>query len=878
MSALLRWMILRRLAEERWRTLLVLAGVALGVAVFVSIRLASHSALASFSDSVDTVAGRANLEITSTSDGFDENLYAAFRALPGVKAAAPAAEVSAVARSGAPRAGEASALAFGTRGSYTENVLVLGLDLLAEAPFHRWEPAKATAGHAVQGGAPARGAWLRLMAEPGTIAITRRLATRHGLAAGDTLTVLSAGVPKPLRIVEVLDAEDLQQAMGGNLVITDIATVQETFHKSGRIDRVDLMVEPARREEVRESIARVLPADVTVGLPQGRTKQVENMVGAFQLNLTALSFIALFVSTFLIFNAVAMSVLRWRREIGILRAIGVTRGGVVRLFVAEGALIGMAGSAAGLALGTLLASASLHAVGRTLSDLYMLQYTDQLHPDLPTYVVGFVLGVSSAILSALGPALEAARTPPGATIRQGLLIEAQPLPIARWTLGGVAVLALAAFVSWWTIHAHQPWGGFASAFLVLAGFSLLAPGFTLVAERVLRAPASLAGIEGRLASRYLRDSVARASVVVAALMVAVGMMIALNVMVGSFRSTVDTWITQSLRGDLYVEPVGHRASMGATELPPALIEAARQLPGIAGVDTYRATRMTYGGQLAMAVGIEFPVQRRFGSLQFVDGAQAVDVLGRALEHDGVIVTESFAQRHRVRAGDTIALAAPAGLTRVRVDGVFYDYSTDAGAVLMDRSLFERLWRDPRTESLALYLVPGANVDSARAQFLALAGPQRLFYVTPRQELRRRVLTVFDQTFQITFALQAIAVLVALLGVVSTLTALILQRGREIGVLRAIGAMRSQIRSIVLIESALLGLIGSLLGCATGMVLALLLVHVINKQFFGWTIRFTAGPLVFVQAIVLVVATALIAASGPVRLASGRAAAEAMRVD
>jgi putative ABC transport system permease protein len=889
MNALLRWMILRRLAQERWRTLLVLGGVALGVAVFVSIRLASHSALASFGDSVDAVAGRANLEIASTSDGFDEARYAQWRAMPGVIAAAPAAEVSVLAKPGPPRAGDLAQLRVGNRGAYSENLLVLGLDPFAEGPFHRWDTRAGGAGAARRAGdasgaptagaaSPVRAAFLRLMAEPGTIAITRRLATRHRLAEGDTVTVLSAGVPVPLRIALVIDAEDLQQAMGGNLVIADIATVQETFHRSGRLDRVDLIVDPARREQVRHDLERLLPRDVTVGLPQGRTRQVENMVSAFQLNLTALSFIALFVSMFLIFNAVAMSVLRWRREIGILRAIGVTRGEVVRLFLAEGAIIGVAGSAGGLALGTLLAGASLHAVGRTLADLYMLQYTSQLHPDWPTYVVGFSLGVACALLSALGPALEAAQTPPGTTIRQGMFIEAQRLPIGRWTLAGFATLALAAIAAWWTVHTRHAWGGFASAFFTLAGFSLLAPGFTLLAERVLRAPAALIGVEGRLASRYLRDSVARASVVVAALMVAVGMMIALNVMVGSFRGTVDTWITQSLRGDLYVEPVGHRASMGATALPPALIESARRLPGIAGIDTYRATRIQYRGALAMAVGIEFAVQRRFGSLQFVGGARAADVLGRALAHGGVIVTESFAHRYRVRAGDVIEIGTPSGLARLAVDGVFYDYSTDAGAVLMDRALFARLWRDPRTESLALYLARGANADSARAAFLALAGPGRLLYVTPRAELRRRVLTVFDQTFQITFALQAIAVLVAMLGVVSTLTALILQRGREIGVLRAIGAMRSQIRSIVLIESAMLGLVGSLLGCVAGLVLALLLVHVINRQFFGWTIRFSAEPYVFFEGVVLVVITALVAGLGPVRLASGRAAAEAMRVD
>ena len=197
---------------------------------------------------------------------------------------------------------------------------------------------------------------------------------------------------------------------------------------------------------------------------------------------------------------------------------------------------------------------------------------------------------------------------------------------------------------------------------------------------------------------------------------------------------------------------------------------------------------------------------------------------------------------------------------------------------MDRRLFAKLWQDPRTESLALYCAKGADLDSVRRAFVALAGPQRLFSITLNQSLRARVLAVFDQTFRITFALQLIAVVVAVLGVVTTLTALILQRGREIGVLRATGALTGQVRKMVLIESGLLGLIGSMLGCAAGLMLALLLVHVINKQFFGWSIRMTLEPWVFVRAIVMMVGASVVAGLGPARSAAKRVAAEAMRVD
>lgn len=874
-----RWLALRPLLRSPGRTLASVLGVALGVAVFVAIRLASGSALAAFSDTVDAVTGHSNLQVVARGDGFDETLYTRVRALPGVQAAAPVVQVTALARPGGLRPAAALAQDGDTGPRYDETLLVLGLDAFVEAPFFRMELASGERGKgslsASEGEAAAAG--LRLLAEPRTIAITRTLAARHGLRTGDSLTVLASGVPTPMTIAAVIESEALQQAMGGNVVIADIATAQEVFGREGRLDRVDLLVAPDRRDSVRAELGRMLPPTAAAELPQGRTKQVENMVRAFALNLTALSFIAVFVSTFLIFNTMAMSVVRRRRDIGVLRALGMTRGAVARLWLSEAAAIGMLGSALGLVLGTLLARGALRVVGRTLTDLYLVQQTDSLRLDPFTLAVGAALGLFATLGSALLPALEAGATAPGATLRQGQRIESQPLPLKALGVAAAVALALMVASAAWTMTTRIAWGGFASAFFAIVGFSLLAPGATL-AMSSLAAPIAgrLGGVEAALGARALREAVARASTVVAALTVAVGMLVALHVMVGSFRRTVDTWITQTIKGDLYVEPVGHRTSGSATVLPPELVQGARDLPGVAAVDTYRGTPITMDGLLAFAIGIDLRVQRDHGHLSFTSGEDAHAVLTRALESGGVLVSESFAHRHRVKQGDVLTLPAADGAARVRVEGVLFDYSTDAGAVLMDAATYERLWNDGRTESLALYVKPGASADSVRMAFVALCGPDRLMHVTPNAGLRRRVLAVFDQTFQVTWALQGIAVLVAVLGVVSTLTALVLQRGREIGMLRANGATRAQVRRMVLVESSLLGLTGSLLGCAAGVALAVLLVQVINKQFFGWTVRFELEPGIMLQAVALMVVVSAVAGLFPAQLAAGRAAAEAMR--
>lgn len=863
MSGLWRAVVLRRLAEEWGRTLLTLLGVALGVAVFVAIRLASHSALASFGATVDAVAGKANLEVSASSEGLDERLYPVIRRTRGVVAAAPVVEVVARARAGqAPRVQRAHAA-----DDWPETVMVLGLDAFSEGPFQRVreEPRR-------------RSAFAPVLSAPRAALVTASFARRQRLRVGDTLTVLASGRPEPLIVHEVLEGDALDQALGGNVVIVDIATAQDVFRRSGRIDRVDLLVAPGDRDRVRDALARELPADATVDLPRGRTRQVENMVRAFDLNLTALSFIALFVATFLIFNAVAMSVLRWRREIGVLRAVGVTRGGVVALFLGEGLCFGLVGSALGLLLGTWLARGALSLVGRTLTDLYMVRQVSVLHPDPPAYALALGLGMIASLASALVPALEAARTAPGVTLRQGLWIEAQPLHLRRWTLAGVALLLGAGLVSLWTVSAGRPAGGFVGAFLALLGFALLAPAFVRLGERLLDRPLGvLGGVSATLGTRYLRDAIARTSAAVAALMVAVGMWVALDVMVGSFRRTVDTWVAQSIRGDLYVEPVGHRENLGVAALPDSFVARVRALPEVRAVDTFRGTRFVHRGRLAFAAGVDLLVQRDLGSLQFTRGS-AREVLGATLARAGVVVSESFAHRFRTRIGDQLELETPSGRLRRPVLGIYYDYSTDAGAVLMDRALFERAWRTRRVESVAVYAAPGVDLAALRSRVLQTAGPDLVLNATLNHELRARVLQVFDQTFQVTYALQSIAILVAILGVAGTLTALILQRGRELAVLRAVGASRAQVQGIVLVESGLIGLFGALLGCVCGLALAMILIHVINRQYFGWTIRVRLEPGVFLQTIPVLVASALIAGWGPARRAATRVAAEAMRMD
>ena len=871
MFHLFRLISLRYLIHDKGRSALTILGVAIGVAVFVSVRLANTSAMASFSDTIDAIAGTSNFQVVGDSEGLDELIFPLIRKIEGVQALAPVIQTYTRAHAG-PVIGPDS---FGSNDTdlyqkFNETLLVMGIDLLLEAPFTRFLPASDNA--YLQGA-------LAFLADSRGVAVTTTLANRYQLDLGDTLTVLSTGRLIPLTIRYIIESEELQHALGGNVVMMDIGVAQEVFQRIGKLDRIDLLVDPKRREETIARIESILPPQASVTQSQNRTQQVENMVSAFALSLTALSSIALFVAMFLIFNAIAMAVLRRRREIGMLRSVGVTRRQVASMILVEALFIGVVGSLLGLGFGTLLTKLTLSSISRTLTTLYLVGHASSLHLDTATYVYGFLLGVFASLLAALAPALEASRTSPVVTVRQGILIEGTALPIARWTMAGSGALLLTALISVWTVEAHNPWGGFLSAFFLLAGFSLLAPVCALGIEQlVARLFRLTANIEGMLGARYLKDAIARISVSVAALMVAVSMVVGMSIMVGSFRETVDLWITQSIRGDLYIQPAGRRGGGATVSIPSDIVEQTRRLEGVAAVDTYRGVRITYNDRIAFVVAIDFDVHRQFGRLQFLDGRPSREVLSEALASHGVLVTESFAYRHRVDTGDLLTVFTPTGEQQLPIAGVFYDYSSDAGTIMMDYHHFETIWQSSRTESMALYLEPEAQNDDVRQRFLSMIDNHLMMHVTPNRELRERALMVFDQTFRITYALQAIAIVVAVLGVITTLTALILQRGREIGIMRAVGALKRQIRKMVLVESGLLGLIGTVMGCACGVALSILLIYVINKQFFGWSIRLFIDPWIFVQVLALMVITALLAGLAPARNAAGRSAADAMRME
>jgi putative ABC transport system permease protein len=839
---LFRQFILRPLLLDRTRSLVTVAGLTLGVAVVIAVRLASAGSIRGFEAALDAVAGKTSLEVIGAGVGVPEVQLATLGWLRDYGQVSPV--IDRTARIQAPD---------GT----THMLRVLGVDILRDRPFREYRLLR----FARDGREPRLQELLALLLDSKSVVLTERFAGRHGIDIDTSVQWLIGDTLHEAVVRGLLLDRGPARVVDGQLALVDIAVAQVLFDRLGWVDRVEVQLRDAQTiDEAEQQIAARLPAGLRVQRPGQRSSQVENMLAAFDFNLTALSYIALLVGLFLVYNTVAVSVISRRTEIGTLRALGATRRLVLGLFLGEAAALALVGAGLGLPAGWLLARAAIRLTSTTVNTLYITSASTvpALGPGDLLLACGVALPL--ALLAAVIPAAEAAGVTPISAVRdQSVLAVDRRLPRRS------AIIAVLLFgAGWWLSRLDAVGGlpvfGLGAALVVVAGAAALVP---LLLELLSRGGRAALGrwfrVEGLLAHANLSASVDRLSVSVAALVVSLAMLAAIAIMIGSFRETVTYWVGQTLRADLYVAAVDS-APVG----PPVTISAATERevamhPAVVALDRFLRVDLPYGpdGDLIILGAGDFSVLLEHGGLLFKSPSNGPGAMGRAVGADAVVVSESFANKHEVRVEDRITLDTADGARSFRVAAVYYDYSSDRGLVVMDQSTFTRHYGVHRPSGLTVYLTPDADVELVREEILAtLEGDHRLLIRT-NSTLRTEVLRIFDATFAITYALEAIAIFVAIMGVAATLLTLVLERRRELVMLRLVGAGRRQIRRMVVIEAVMLGLLSQGFGLVVGVVLSLILIYDINVQSFGWTIQFHL-PLGFLaqSTLIIVVTTAL----------------------
>ena len=647
-------------------------------------------------------------------------------------------------------------------------------------------------------------------------------------------------------------------ASSGSTSFLDIAEAQKRFHRYGQLDRILISLDPSQNPAVAESqIRAVLPPGYLLQPPTARDDENHRMLRAFRWNLRILSYVSLVVGAFLIYNTISISVVRRRPEIGILRALGVSRPSIFVLFLAEAWILGIAGSALGLLFGRFMAQATVGLISQTISALYTSSRPGAIALTGFSIVEALAAGTLLALFSAAAPAREAMRVTPVEAMSRGAREHQAHLDAAR-NAALAALLAILAFVAsrGQPIDGKPIWG-YVAVMLSIVVAALLSPAAVLCVAHALRGFIRRAlKAPGLLAARSLTAALARTSIVVGALATAIAMMIAVAIMVGSFRETVTLWLDTQLRADYYVAPA-------AQPLPREVPGIARRVPGVSDTDVLYSLEFHYGPDRAAMAGIDTNVLRRYHHLRFVTGEGGHDaVLASLPDRDRVIVSEPFATKHNLRTGDTVTLNLGPSRVAFHIAGIYYDYTSEKGVVMLDQSTLRKYLPDQPPSNLAIYTGPGFQLPNLEK---ALA-PYRVG-IAPNQTLRRNALIIFDRTFAITWALEAIAITVAMLGAANSLLALVLDRRRDLGLLQYLGGSASQTRRMILTEAGLLGLMSSALGLALGSALSLLLIYVINKQSFGWTIQFHPPVLLVAGALLLVWAVTVLAGLYPARVAA-----------
>jgi putative ABC transport system permease protein len=806
-------------------------GVALGVAVVVAIDLANVSAERAFELSAETVAGKATHQVVGAGATLDEDVYRRLRVDQRYRQSAPVVQ------------------GYATVPGSNRTFQLLGVDPFAEGPFRPYA------------GPDADLELSTFMAQPNTAMMAAPTAEELGVQVGDTLTIDIEGVQHPLQIVALMQPDDERSRRATeSLLITDIATAQSLLDLRGQLSRIDLIVPSGSEgDRVLAELRSAVGEGAQIRRSEARTETVEQMTRAFNLNLTALSLLALVVGAFLIYNTMTFSVVQRRPLIGRLRALGVTRREVFGLVLKEAALIGLVGTGIGLVGGIALATGLVQLVTQTINDLYFVVTVRELSIAPFTLAKGAMLGIGMTLAAAVAPAREATNAPVSLILqRSEQETSARDLVPRLAALGGV--LGTVGIVLLVVSGQSIVWS-YAGLLGIILAAALLAPAAIVGLARTLRPLMNaLFGVLGRMAARGVVSTLSRTSVAIAALMVAIAATVGVGIMVDSFRGTVEAWLSHSLQADVYVQPPSLVFRRSNATLQPSVVEQIKTTDGVSSSHTVRRVDVQADVGPTELVAVD-PGPNTPDVYRFKTGDPEA-VWGDFNTEDFVLVSEPYAYRYDVGVGDTLRLQTERGEQALPIRAVFYDYGSDLGVVLTSRSTYTRYYDDRGVSGVAVNAAAGQDVDALVDRIRTRAQGMQDVVVQSNVGLRESSMRIFDRTFTITTVLRLLAIVVAFIGVLSALMALQLEREREFGVLRATGMTPGQVGRYVTMQTGVMGFVAGLLSIPLGLALAYVLIFVINKRSFGWTLQLEIAPEILIQALLLGIVAALLAGAYP----------------
>ncbi len=795
-GTLVKRIVLRGLKEERFLTALSVVGVALGIGLFMGVNVATERALGSFERNLRGLNPAFNYEVTDSSGvDFSEKVYKSVRTIDGNSL--PILSTS------------AAVLAWNEtidiQGIYTVKALAMtGLSGQKKIDVEHFFKTR------------------------NGLVITQKFSIAHNLGKGDVFSAVVYNNAYPLTVVDVIDNPLVPE----NRVFMDLGNFQDYFKKTGVLTRIDVKAD----EREAEAINGVLPAGLAIEKKENVLRNRESLIDGFRFNLRFVTFLAVLVGVFLLYNTVFISVVKRRTEIGILRGLGMGRKTVVALFSIQGMVLGLAGSLLGIAFGQLFAWFSVAAVEKTITRFYQ----SVLIPDF--FVTGkevlstLCLGLGVSFLASIVPALESANVQANESAQEGTFERTykgrQKLLSA---IGAVAILCGAVFVyaDYRYVPYSFPWLSYAGIVLFILGCTLNAPAYLGLSLRILKGPLyTFFKAGGRMAVGDTKGSRYRFSLALMSVAVSSALIVAIVTSVYSLKTSFLDWINTYIAADVYIKPASCASNFCFYPLADKIVKTAEAMPGVQKVGRFRSLQLDLFGQKVVA---------GFGNSELLSkyrpniSREEKERLLRLAQYRELSISDYLKVRYGLKKGDVLHLRTPKGEVAFTINNTSISYSTMSGFIYMDRRWLKEYWGLDDATQLSVYLAKGYSAKNFIRQFKQEIGNAFAVDITDNADFRSAVLKVFDKSFALTYTIELIAIVISLIGVVNALLILVFERKREISVLRYLGASWQQIRQVMVVSAGIVGIAGILLGFVMGSVISVVITHVINRISFGWEV-------------------------------------------
>src|SRR5215472_3811968 len=845
---LISWPYVRR---HRLRWLLTIAGIVLGVAVFVGMHTANQSVLYAFRQTVNRIAGATQLQISAGETGFDEDVLNRVQAIPQIRVAVPVIE--AVVSTGLPGQGD---------------VLILGVDMTGDRGLREYD---LESGDQAIVDDP-----LVFLAQADSLMIAETFAHDNHLGISSVIPMDTMDGRKRFTVRGIMKTGGLTCAFGGNLAVMDVYAAQKVFGRGRKFDRIDVALKPgASVAEVRGKIAGLLGPGFQVEEPSARGQQFESISRIYSLSADITSAFALFIGLFIIYNTFQIAVVQRRSEIGILRALGATRRQIRTIFLTESAVAGLFGSAFGLLLGIAIARVMTSYIGSLLGEVYgIAQRADEISSDPKLLIFAVILGVITSVIAGFLPARGAARVDPVQALQKGKF---QQLSAGESRVRRIAALALIVPAIVCVLLSKYRLLAYAGDGLVWLAMLLLTPSLALLVARMLRPALKwLRPVEGTLAADSLLQAPRRTSGAVAALMLSLALVVALGGLTRASYDSIFKWMSVALNPDLFIAP-SESLTVRSFRFPASMEAQLRAVSGIAEVQGVRNGRIQIRGVPVLFVAVDVEALAKRAKVLPVAG-DPKKMYSLTASGKGLLVSDNFALLRGYKLGDTVDIASPTGVVQLPIVGIVTDYSDQQGTILMDRSVYVRYWNDDTLNVFRVYLAPGAVEADVKRRILERFANERRLFVLTNQDLRRYILRLTDQWFGVTYVQIAVAVLVAVLGIVNTLIVSITDRRRELGVLQAVGGLRNQIRHTIWLEALTIGAVGLILGLAFGAVQLYYSGRIVGEDLAGLRLDYEYPFQICLVLLPVILGVAFLSSIGPAESAVRGSLVEALEYE